>query len=117
VAKIKLKAVRKTFDSKEILKGVDLAIGDGEFIALNGPSGCGKSTLLRVITDLEPQTSGEVRIDGFQVDGIGPSAAHWSVSELPPQGPARERWRAVANAEACAAVIGAHKLFCKYSNT
>jgi multiple sugar transport system ATP-binding protein len=74
MAKIELKAVRKTFDSTEILKGIDLAIEDGEFIALIGPSGCGKSTLLRVIAGLEPQSSGEVRIEGVQVDGIRPSA-------------------------------------------
>jgi multiple sugar transport system ATP-binding protein len=74
MAKIELKAVRKTFDSTEILKGIDLAIEDGEFIALIGPSGCGKSTLLRVVAGLEPQTSGEVRIDGVPVDGVRPSA-------------------------------------------
>jgi multiple sugar transport system ATP-binding protein len=74
VAKIELQAIRKTFDSTEILKGIDLAIEDGEFIALIGPSGCGKSTLLRIIAGLEPQSSGEVRIDGAQVDGIRPSA-------------------------------------------
>ncbi|MFZ2154853.1 MAG: ABC transporter ATP-binding protein [Bradyrhizobium sp.] len=74
MAKIELRAIRKTFDSTEILKGIDLAIEDGEFIALIGPSGCGKSTLLRVIAGLEPQSSGEVRIEGVQVDGIRPSA-------------------------------------------
>lgn len=74
MAKIELNAIRKTFDSTEILKGIDLAIEDGEFIALIGPSGCGKSTLLRIIAGLEPQTTGEVRIEGVQVDGIRPSA-------------------------------------------
>ncbi len=74
MAKIELKSVRKAFDSMEILKGIDLAIEDGEFIALIGPSGCGKSTLLRVIAGLEPQTSGEVRIGGVSVDGVRPSA-------------------------------------------
>ena len=74
MAKIELNGVRKAFNSSEILKGIDLAIEDGEFIALIGPSGCGKSTLLRIIAGLEPQSSGEVRIDGVQVDGIRPSA-------------------------------------------
>jgi multiple sugar transport system ATP-binding protein len=74
MAKIELKSVRKAFDSTEILKGIDLVIEDGEFIALIGPSGCGKSTLLRVIAGLEPQTSGEVRIGDVSVDGVRPSA-------------------------------------------
>ena len=74
MAKIELNGVRKTFDQTAILKGIDLTIEDGEFIALIGPSGCGKSTLLRIIAGLEPQSSGEVRIDGVQVDGVRPSA-------------------------------------------
>ncbi|MCA1458706.1 ABC transporter ATP-binding protein [Bradyrhizobium sp. BRP22] len=74
MARIELSAVRKSFDGTEILKGVDLRIEDGEFISLVGPSGCGKSTLLRVIAGLEPQSAGEVRIDGVAADAIRPSA-------------------------------------------
>jgi len=74
MAKIELSGIRKTFEGNEILKGIDLAIDDGEFIALIGPSGCGKSTLLRIIAGLETQDSGHVRIDGAAVDGIRPSA-------------------------------------------
>src|SRR4051794_26862756 len=74
MAQIELGALRKAFDGTEVLKGVDLSIEDGEFISLVGPSGCGKSTLLRIIAGLEPQTSGEVRIDGVCVDGARPSA-------------------------------------------
>jgi multiple sugar transport system ATP-binding protein len=74
MAHIELSALRKAFDGTEVLRGVDLTIEDGEFISLVGPSGCGKSTLLRIIAGLEPQSSGEVRIDGVVVDGIRPSA-------------------------------------------
>jgi multiple sugar transport system ATP-binding protein len=74
MARIELSAIRKCFDGTEVLKGVDLAIEDGEFISLVGPSGCGKSTLLRIIAGLEPQDCGGVRIDGIAVDGIRPSA-------------------------------------------
>jgi multiple sugar transport system ATP-binding protein len=74
MAEIEIRALRKAFDGAEVLKGVDLTIHDGEFISLVGPSGCGKSTLLRVIAGLEPQSSGEVRIDGASADGIRPSA-------------------------------------------
>jgi multiple sugar transport system ATP-binding protein len=74
MAEIEIRAVRKAFDGAEVLKGVDLTIRDGEFISLVGPSGCGKSTLLRIIAGLEPQSSGEVSIDGAIVDGVRPSA-------------------------------------------
>ncbi len=74
MAEIEIRAVRKTFDGTEVLKGVDLTIEDGEFISLVGPSGCGKSTLLRIIAGLEPQSSGEVLIDRAAVDGVRPSA-------------------------------------------
>lgn len=74
MAKIELSGIRKTFEGNEILKGIDLAIDDGEFIALIGPSGCGKSTLLRIIAGLETQDAGHVRIDSAVVDGIRPSA-------------------------------------------
>jgi multiple sugar transport system ATP-binding protein len=74
MAHIELSALRKAFDGTQVLRAVDLTIEDGEFISLVGPSGCGKSTLLRIIAGLEPQSSGEVRIDGVVVDGIRPSA-------------------------------------------
>jgi len=74
MTKIELSAIRKSFDTTDVLKGVDLSIHDGEFISLVGPSGCGKSTLLRIIAGLEPQSGGEVRIGGSPVDHIRPSA-------------------------------------------
>jgi len=46
------------------LEGIDLEIGDGEFVALIGPSGCGKSTLLRVIADLLVPTAGSAWVFG-----------------------------------------------------
>jgi multiple sugar transport system ATP-binding protein len=74
MAEIEIRALRKAFDGAEVLKGVDLAIADGEFISLVGPSGCGKSTLLRIIAGLEPQSSGEIWIDGASADGVRPSS-------------------------------------------
>lgn len=60
--------LRKSFDSHEVpvevLKGVDLEIQAGEFIALVGPSGCGKSTLLNILGLAERATSGDVVLGG-----------------------------------------------------
>ncbi|NLB00134.1 MAG: ABC transporter ATP-binding protein [Methanomicrobiales archaeon] len=56
----------------QALSGVDLEIGDMEFICLVGPSGCGKTTLLRIIAGLETATTGKVTIDGQPVTGPDP---------------------------------------------
>jgi multiple sugar transport system ATP-binding protein len=74
VATLELANVVKTFDKATIIHGVDLAVSDGEFVVFVGPSGCGKSTLLRIISGLEPASSGDIRIDGQRVNEV--SAAH-----------------------------------------
>jgi sulfonate transport system ATP-binding protein len=53
------------------LQGIDLAIREGEFVAIVGSSGCGKSTLLRIIAGLENGYSGEVSIGGRRIAGPG----------------------------------------------
>lgn len=58
----------------DILSGVDLTLGDGEFVAVVGPSGCGKSTLLNFIAGFLKPTSGSVRV--FDAAPGGTSAEH-----------------------------------------
>ncbi|MBF9030577.1 sn-glycerol-3-phosphate ABC transporter ATP-binding protein UgpC [Rhodobacterales bacterium HKCCE3408] len=70
MASIELKDVRKAYGSVEVIKGIDLAIGHGEFCVFVGPSGCGKSTLLRMISGLEPITGGAIEIGGDVVNHI-----------------------------------------------
>lgn len=53
--------------------GIDLEIGEDEFVSLVGPSGCGKSTTLRCIAGLETPTSGEINVNGEDVTDIAPS--------------------------------------------
>ena len=61
---VRTQGLRKTFgaDSSPIpaLRGVDLALGSGQFVAVMGPSGCGKSTLLNLISGLDVPTAGDV---------------------------------------------------------
>ena len=74
MATLELSNVVKSFDKTTIIHGVNLAVSDGEFVVFVGPSGCGKSTLLRIISGLEPATSGDIRIDGQRVNEV--TAAH-----------------------------------------
>ncbi|MEX6507032.1 ABC transporter ATP-binding protein [Jiella sp. M17.18] len=72
MAELKLTGVRKSYGQAEVLHGIDLAIGAGEFVVFVGPSGCGKSTLLRVIAGLEDITGGTLEIGGKVVNAMTP---------------------------------------------
>jgi len=61
---LSLRSITKAFGGNQILNGVSLDVGAGEFIALVGPSGCGKSTLLRVLAGLDHAESGEILAGG-----------------------------------------------------
>jgi sulfonate transport system ATP-binding protein len=56
------RGVRRTFDGREVLRGLDLSIASDEFVALLGRSGTGKSTLLRILGGLDPDYEGEVLV-------------------------------------------------------
>ncbi len=62
----------KSYGSVEILKDINVAIEQGDFLVLVGPSGCGKSTLLNCIAGLEPITNGKLRIGGKDMTHVSP---------------------------------------------
>ncbi|AWI85051.1 ABC transporter ATP-binding protein [Alloyangia pacifica] len=64
MAGIELKSVEKWYGDAQVIKGVDLAVEEGEFVIFVGPSGCGKSTLLRMIAGLEETSRGQIVIGG-----------------------------------------------------
>src|SRR5436309_9850772 len=72
MASVAIRDVRKAFGAIEVIHGVDVVIGDGEFVVLVGPSGCGKSTLLPMIAGLENITSGEIHIGDRLVNDLPP---------------------------------------------
>jgi putative ABC transport system ATP-binding protein len=67
-AVVQTKGLTKTFESEGVpvraLRGVDLEIARGEFVAVMGPSGCGKSTLLNLIAGLDSPTDGTITLAG-----------------------------------------------------
>jgi polar amino acid transport system ATP-binding protein len=64
---IEVVGLRKSFGDLEVLAGIDLEVREGEVVCVIGPSGSGKSTLLRCINQLEPPTSGTVRVEGVEL--------------------------------------------------
>ena len=69
---IDLKNIVKSYKNGDqelqVLKGVDLKVYDGEFLAIMGPSGSGKSTLMNIIGLLDRPTSGDYALNGKQVE-------------------------------------------------
>jgi len=73
---LRVEGLRKTFDAADdeqvpvrALRGLDVTVAHGEFVAVMGPSGCGKSTLLNLVAGLETPTDGRIAIGGESVDG------------------------------------------------
>ena len=63
---IKTEGITKSFSSLQVLKGIDLTIGEGEIVAIVGPSGAGKTTLLQIIGTLDAPDSGKLYINGTE---------------------------------------------------
>ena len=80
-ALLKTSQLEKTYRTDGVtvqaVRGVDIELAVGEFVAIMGPSGSGKSTLLHVVAGLEPATGGEIWLRGERVDGL--STASWAV--------------------------------------
>jgi multiple sugar transport system ATP-binding protein len=73
MSQVSIRKIVKEYEGDvQAVKGIDLEIGDHEFVVLVGPSGCGKSTTLRMIAGLEEITSGEIWIDGDVVNDVPP---------------------------------------------
>lgn len=67
---IELYNVRKSYGNIEVLKHINLKVGEGEFISVRGKSGAGKTTLLKILGLLEEPDGGEIKVFGKDVKGL-----------------------------------------------
>jgi lipoprotein-releasing system ATP-binding protein len=62
--------IHKSFDTLEVLKGVDLHVSKGEIVSIVGPSGAGKTTLLQILGTLDKPNSGSVEVNGANISQL-----------------------------------------------
>jgi sulfonate transport system ATP-binding protein len=79
---VEVRELRKSFDGREVLAGLDITVAHGEFVAMLGASGSGKTTFLRILSDLESADDGIVRVPRarsvvFQEPRLIPSRRVW----------------------------------------
>ncbi len=67
---IEIKSITKSFGSLQVLKGINLSIDRGEIVSIVGPSGAGKTTLLQIIGTLDRPDTGDIIIDGTNVEKL-----------------------------------------------
>lgn len=70
---IKLINMNKSFKENSVIEDMNLDVGKGEFLTVLGPSGCGKTTTLRMIAGFEKPTSGEIILNGKNVENLPPN--------------------------------------------
>ena len=81
-ALVRIRDLHKTYqrgpEKVDVLKGIDLDIDTGDFVALMGPSGSGKTTLLNLIGGLDSPTSGQIEVAGQRIDAMkSGQLSHW----------------------------------------
>ena len=76
---IVVEKLTKQFKGQEVLKGIDLAVKEGEVVAIIGPSGSGKTTFLRCLNFLEEPTSGRIKVGDIEIDTSRPLSQQQSL--------------------------------------
>lgn len=72
-ATLEIIGVAKSFGSLKVLENITLTVVDGELVSLVGPNGAGKTTLMRCISDGRERSSGTVRVNGHDIEGMPPN--------------------------------------------
>jgi len=71
---LEVKGLRAGYGAVEVLRGLDMAVSDGEIVAVLGANGVGKTTLNKVLSGVLPARQGEIRFGGMRLDGATPAA-------------------------------------------
>jgi len=70
---LQLENLHRDFGTVKALNGIDITIGEGEFLSLLGPSGCGKTTALRLVAGFDRPNQGRIIVDGKDVTNVSPN--------------------------------------------
>ena len=73
MAYLELRDLHRSFGSVVALKGIEVELGEGEFLSLLGPSGCGKTTALRLVAGFDRPDAGRIVVDGRDVTNVSPN--------------------------------------------
>src|SRR3977135_3260708 len=73
MAYLELQNLHRDFGSNKALDGIEIQLGEGEFLSLLGPSGCGKTTALRLVAGFDRPNQGRIVVDGKDITGVPPN--------------------------------------------
>src|SRR6478752_8315733 len=70
---LQLQNLHRDFGTVKALNGINISLGEGEFLSLLGPSGCGKTTALRLVAGFDRPDEGRIVIDGKDITNVAPA--------------------------------------------
>jgi len=70
---LQLENLHRDFGTVKALNGIDISLGEGEFLSMLGPSGCGKTTALRLVAGFDRPDEGRILVEGKDISGLGPN--------------------------------------------
>ena len=73
MAYLELQGLHRDFGTTKALNGIEVSLGQGEFLSLLGPSGCGKTTALRLVAGFDRPDAGRIVVDGKDVTRVSPA--------------------------------------------
>src|SRR4051812_49686203 len=73
MAYLELQNLHRDFGTVKALDGIEIQLGEGEFLSMLGPSGCGKTTTLRLVAGFDRPDEGRILVEGKDISGLPPN--------------------------------------------